>query len=61
MLAHRRKNEARRRTLSREQFDSVRLHVGPGRGAELLASQAAISLENATLYSDLQREGQNFV
>jgi formate hydrogenlyase transcriptional activator len=27
---------------------------------ELLASQAAISLENATLYSDLQREGQNF-
>jgi PAS domain S-box-containing protein len=27
---------------------------------ELLASQAAISLENATLYSDLQREEQNF-
>ncbi len=27
---------------------------------EMLASQAAISLENATLYSDLQREGQNF-
>jgi PAS domain S-box-containing protein len=26
---------------------------------ELLASQAAISLENATLYSDLQKEGQN--
>ena len=27
---------------------------------EMLASQAAISLENATLYSDLQREEQNF-
>jgi PAS domain S-box-containing protein len=27
---------------------------------ELLASQSAISLENATLYSDLQREEQNF-
>ena len=27
---------------------------------QLLASQAAISLENAGLYSDLQREGQNF-
>ncbi len=27
---------------------------------QLLASQAAISLENASLYSDLQREGQNF-
>jgi PAS domain S-box-containing protein len=27
---------------------------------ELLASQAAISLDNATLYSDLQREEQNF-
>jgi PAS domain S-box-containing protein len=27
---------------------------------EMLASQAAISLENASLYSDLQREGQNF-
>jgi formate hydrogenlyase transcriptional activator len=27
---------------------------------QLLASQAAISIENAGLYSDLQREGQNF-
>jgi PAS domain S-box-containing protein len=27
---------------------------------EMLASQSAISLENATLYSDLQREEQNF-
>jgi PAS domain-containing protein len=27
---------------------------------QLLASQAAISLENAGLYFDLQREGQNF-
>ena len=36
-------------------FTSDRLAV-----LELLASQAAISLENATLYSDLQREGQNF-
>ncbi len=27
---------------------------------EFLAAQAAISLENARLYSDLQREGQNF-
>jgi GAF domain-containing protein len=27
---------------------------------ELLASQAAISIENASLYSDLQREAQNF-
>ena len=27
---------------------------------QLLASQAAISLENASLYSDLQREGRNF-
>ncbi|HEX4267369.1 MAG TPA: AAA family ATPase [Steroidobacteraceae bacterium] len=34
----------------------------PSRAAvlQLLASQAAISLENATLYSDLQREGRNF-
>src|SRR5258708_24295692 len=36
-------------------FTSDRLAV-----LELLASQAAISLENATLYSDLQREGRNF-
>jgi PAS domain S-box-containing protein len=36
-------------------FTSDRLAV-----LELLASQAAISLENASLYSDLQREGQNF-
>ena len=36
-------------------FTSDRLAV-----LELLASQAAISLENATLYSDLQREGKNF-
>jgi PAS domain S-box-containing protein len=41
--------------LTRCAFTSDRVAV-----LELLASQAAISLENATLYSDLQREEQNF-
>jgi PAS domain S-box-containing protein len=41
--------------LTRCAFTSERVAV-----LELLASQAAISLENATLYSDLQREEQNF-
>jgi PAS domain S-box-containing protein len=41
--------------LTRCAFASERVVV-----LELLASQAAISLENATLYSDLQREEQNF-
>ncbi len=33
MPAHRQTNEAHWRTLSGEQFDSARLHVGPGRSA----------------------------
>jgi PAS domain S-box-containing protein len=55
MPAHRQTNKADWRTLSGEQFDSARFHIGPDRGTGVLASQAAISLENASLYSDLHR------
>jgi hypothetical protein len=53
--AHRQRNEACRRALSREQFDSVRLHVGLGYSAGVAGLASAISLENTSLYSDLQR------
>ena len=45
--------EAHRRALSGEQPGRSRLRAGPHRGAKLLASQAAISLENTRLYRDL--------
>jgi C4-dicarboxylate-specific signal transduction histidine kinase len=55
MPAHRPTNETRRRTLPREQFDAARLHFRTDRRAGVAGIQAAISLENARLYSDLQR------
>ena len=54
MPANRQAGEACRRALSGEQPGAGRLHGRPGCGLQLLASQAAISLENAALYSDLQ-------
>jgi len=55
MPADRKTNEAHWRTLSGEQFDSCAFTTDRVAVLEMLASQAAISLENANLYSGLQR------
>ena len=51
--------QAHRRALPRKQPDSARLRAGPIAVLKLLASQAAISLENTRLYRDLaEREAK---